>query len=931
MAGSAYGDLDDLRTRLLVVKQQAGGARRLVPVFGSGLSNQVLPDVRELTRAFREAIPTYGHQKFDEGLARAGSTVEQYQVAAQRVELAAGSTQLCEVVRRAVLGACESVRSDQIADFASDEAECRNQVSTGRWRLPDGYRRFAEFFACLDGGVRGPIITTNFDPLIEVALREVGLHTAILPMAGDVLFDQHQLRVSTDQPVLHIHGYWTLNLTLHSAFRLTQPRPGLSRLLDDLLVCSDVLVLGYAGWQDSFMKTLVEHMDRAEYSAVEVLWAAYSNNVDSVREGSLITKLLERPRFQLYLGIDGHELFADAIPLAELPSRPQPPNRYTLLPLKKDDVRHNPARFADGHQPDWPDAEPGAWPMLAAATELHQRLGSVLDADGGGGVVASGPLGEGKSLALRQVALLTARERPNWTVLWRESGAPPLNASWLHQQRERYGRVLICADEADLLAVALRVTQSEWGKPGSNLASLLASHDRLWRAHRIVLGPIAEVEFHGITREDAQAITGAWLAKGLLPSAVAQNAAEEIAEHLSAAAGAMIKHGCNSTASTLFGAVLQVRHGDRLGDRVGELLAKLAMVPLSTVQRLHSSVSVGDIFGGICVLQEAQDPDGNLGHGASRPVLAAMADLEAGLANGTILEVLGREAAVTFAGNRVYSRHPAIAHEVVEQLRAQGELGRICKLVGYAGGRLHASGEVSPPEYQPAYLLAKKLIQARRKEARDAAAGAVAAAPDLLQPKVTMLSVLRRLGDDTDETAAREVARRLSRFRDAYSDTEGFLVEFSHILRRHGQPQTAAGLAVLGLDNRINTRIGDRRLGYALVALIHAVVALRTQTSADGKLDDIPEVAYELLVRIEGEVDAARHLGSCPLDSEKRGRARPRAAGTLVKELHQGLSSYALKALSDTSLDLTFVGSQLDMGELERRARHPIDLAGDFG
>jgi hypothetical protein len=928
MAGSAYGDLHDLRSRLLVVKQQTGGARRLVPVFGSGLSNQVLPDVREFTRAFRKAIPAYGHRKFDEEVAKAGPTVEKYQIAAQRVELAAGTTQMCQVVRRAVLRACQSVSPDQIADVASDEQECRNQVSTGQWRLPDGYRRFAEFFAGLDGGLRGPIITTNFDPLIEVALREVGLKTTILPMAGDVLLDQHQLTVSTDQPVLHIHGYWTLNLTLHSAFRLAQYRPGLSRLLDDLLVRSDVLVLGYKGWQDCFMKALVEHTDRAEYTAVEVLWAAYEDNVERVCEGSLITKLLDRPRFQLYLGVDGHELFADTVPSrAELASLPQPPYHYTLLPPHRDDIQHDPARFADGQQPDWPDAEPGAWPMLTAATELHGRLASVLDADGSGGVVASGPLGEGKSLALRQVALLTARQRPDWTVLWREPGAPRLKADWLHQQRERYGRVLICADEADLIAVDLRVTQSDWGMPNSRLAFLLASHDRLWRAHRSVLGPIAEVEFRGIAPEDAQAISEAWLAKGLLPSAVA---AEEIAEHLSAAAGAMNKYD-KSTDSTLFGAVLQVRHGDQLGDRVAELLAKLSIVRLPLVQRLQSTVSVGDIFGGICVLQEFQDPDGSLGHGASRPVLAAMADLEEGLANGTILEVLGREAAVTFAGNRVYSRHPAIAHEVVEQLHVQGELGRICKLVGYAGGRLHASGEISPPEYQPAYLLAKKLIQDRREEARAAAAGAVAAAPDLLQPKVTMLSVLRRLGDDSDETTAREVARRLSSFGDAHSDTQGFLVEFSHILRRHGQPQAAAGLAALGLDNRIDSRIGDRRLGYALVALIRAVTALRMQTSDDGKIDDIPEVAYELLVRIEGAVDAAHHVGSGPLDSEKRGRARPRAARTLVKELHLGLSSYAMKALSDAPLDFTLEGSQLDLGELENRARHPIDLAGDFG
>ena len=125
-----------------------------------------------------------------------------------------------------------------------------------------------------------------------------------------------------------------------------------------------------------------------------------------------------------------------------------------------------------------------------------------------GGVVAIGPLGEGKSLAIRQVALQIAIQQPEWNVFWREPGAPSITEEWLVEMRSSYDRLLICADEADLISHELALTKEIWTAPGSEVCWLLASQDRLWwRSGQSMRDEIGDVLFHGITEADSIQIT----------------------------------------------------------------------------------------------------------------------------------------------------------------------------------------------------------------------------------------------------------------------------------------------------------------------------------------------------------------------------------------------------------------------------------------
>lgn len=168
-----FGDLFDLRIRLDVLAQEAD--RRLVTVFGSGISNAVLPGVPELTGLFREHVPRAGRARFDATLAGLPDPGLKYQNAAAILTKQAGEPRVMRAIRTAVLRACPKVPAEEVAKVAQDEDQCRALVrDLDAWTIPRGYERFAQFFASLPGRMRGPVITTNFDPLIEIALTKPG-------------------------------------------------------------------------------------------------------------------------------------------------------------------------------------------------------------------------------------------------------------------------------------------------------------------------------------------------------------------------------------------------------------------------------------------------------------------------------------------------------------------------------------------------------------------------------------------------------------------------------------------------------------------------------------------------------------------------------------------------------------------------------------
>ena len=149
------------------------------------------------------------------------------------------------------------------------------------------------------------ILTTNFDPLIEVSLEK---HRA--PYYRTVLHNDGNLgqTVAEGTHVVHLHGYWHDYDTLHTPQQLAQHRPQLRRSLERVVESSTLVVIGYGGWDDVITRSLVELLSDSA-ATPEIMWAFHDAD-DSVIEASnnkLISILepgIARGRVSLYRGID---------------------------------------------------------------------------------------------------------------------------------------------------------------------------------------------------------------------------------------------------------------------------------------------------------------------------------------------------------------------------------------------------------------------------------------------------------------------------------------------------------------------------------------------------------------------------------------------------------------------------------------------------
>ncbi|HEV3360788.1 MAG TPA: SIR2 family protein [Pseudonocardiaceae bacterium] len=888
-----YGDIADLRARLEAIEKDDD--RRLVMLFGSGLSNSVIPDIKGVTSLFRSYLLPASSADFDAMIAPIDGSALAYQNAASFLKRRRGDAVLARAIRQAVLAACDDVSVEDRAAASADIEYCKQLERTGKWSIPAGYANFAKYFSSISGSLRGQILTTNFDPLIEISLRQAGLETAAIPVHGDASFTVEQLTEQASQPVIHLHGFWTSTSTLNTITQLTGSRPYLHGMLRRLLTKSITLVLGYGGWQDAFMTALTERVSEADLLGAEILWAAYDPDPGKVASNPTLYSLSTMPGFTLYLGIDGNKVFDS--PSIKSKSVKVSPFGYTLMSTIN--IPDGPVNtdFIAGRNPSWADAVPGAWPRLEATDALCAKANDILAHGGGSGVIALGPMGEGKSLALRQSALSIAAAS-DWTVLWREPGAPNLSRKWLTDVRESYGPVLICADDADLISSDLATTRDVWAKENSEIALLLASQDRLWRQRsKTIQANLSEVIFHGLNESEANSIVAAWAKIGALPSN--ERGDEASIDRISAKLSKSSQSMFNGRETTLFGAILDVRYGEALASRVKDLVAKLQSVKITS----PASVTLADIFKAICVMQYTFDEDGNVQRGATRSVIAALAGLDSVFADGKILELLGREAAVAYAGGRVYSRHPAIAKAVVTQIRQDRSILDTVRRLGKAGARLRQLGGPPISEYADAYLLGRNLSDPY--EAVAAAEGALQGAPHLLEPRVTYLSVLRKNTPQRSESYGYELAKHADDFDDIRTAIRALLVELSQLAARDGKMQVALGLAALSLADGIGYSLDEDRARYGLVQIIKCSQQLRVQKFAS--IGSLPEAARVALIRLIGENEATRFVGRMRMSADTLNRIRVNSGMSLASMIIQACSGVSLAVIEQYQLPLKHV------------------------
>jgi serine/threonine-protein kinase len=265
----------------------------------------------ELVRAQYDADPD-AQSWFDTQLAIAESN--RYQAAFRCLDMTHGAEAVNRLIRRAVLRALKPSPDVPIGNAEQgDERDCRRlEAALSSWSLSPGVAGLGALIAAAPERYGSGVLTSNFDPLIEVSIRRARGTCFRTVLDGDGGLQQ----VDSDGcNVVHFHGDWFRANTLHTRVQLGQPRPKLVASLRHILRERALIVIAYGGWDDVFTRALMQVVEGGEQK-FDVLWAFYERDQQKIIDQNL--RLLEQlksgiggGRIRLYRNVDAHKLFPE--------------------------------------------------------------------------------------------------------------------------------------------------------------------------------------------------------------------------------------------------------------------------------------------------------------------------------------------------------------------------------------------------------------------------------------------------------------------------------------------------------------------------------------------------------------------------------------------------------------------------------------------
>lgn len=355
-----------------------------------------VPDAEGIIELIRREFEDEPSQMSSLQAVLSGARERRYQQAFLFLQGRRGQKTANEIVRRAVMASripgSRFVGSD-LSGFGDDEYR-QMDLDVSGWALRSGAEALGKLASRYPERFGRAILTTNFDPLVEVAIRRAGgvCSRTVLHSDGNLA----QTEVSGCH-VIHLHGYWYGSDTLHTARQLGQSRPRLQASLGSLLRNRSVVVCAYGGWDDTFTDSLMSIVrDDAAYP--EILWAFHSKSPSL--SSSLLAGLapgIDRGRVDLYSGIDCHTFLpklyevwagfqANQLPLVPLQSNPV---RVSEVIQEQFRIAGSREHVLEGDEEDRP-------PVVEICVGRERELKTVRDSDAKV-VFLTGLGGEGKS------------------------------------------------------------------------------------------------------------------------------------------------------------------------------------------------------------------------------------------------------------------------------------------------------------------------------------------------------------------------------------------------------------------------------------------------------------------------------------------------------------------------------------------------------
>lgn len=712
------------------------------------------------------------------------------------------------------------------------------------WQLTDGLVALADLIEARPAAFP-VVVTTNFDPLVEVALRRKGISTSRRVITADAPIRETDSTPGADVQIVHVHGFWHGAPTMHTPEQLMYSRPRLQAALISTLKLHDVFVIGYGGWDDVVTGAL-ESLTLDDGAKAEVLWAFYESDpvVLEVRNRTLlgrVGRLIIEGLFHQYAGIDCHRLLpalartgvaASSVTATSLGG---PPSGWVLVDdallqgaealLSDRDLR----TFFDGRPPDWALMSSSTIPHLRVVDALYDRL---VKKTRSGPVwqFLLAPAGDGKSTAIMQAGrrLLGA----GWRVIWRPHAGVLLEPAELELISDNEPTVIII-DDADTCAPELAELAARMeGK--HNLHLIAAARLSDWRHTGVQIDAMETVEtvvvsLEAMSRREGRELVGAW---GSVPNGLGQLA--EIADGEARLARLLDAVATDRRSNgSLLGGLFRLRY-DRasLDAHVNDLLDSLErrQIPESHVSLLRA-------FAYVCAV-EVVGLDG-----IDRRLWAELLGVDVRSLRRTVEYSLGAEAATARAGGLVQVRHPELANSAIRLLRSRSRdidlaamyaeivesaigLGKYMDLRGYSE-IVHLGVRTPDALAQLGYTREESY-----SVALSAARASVEAEPNLVVYQTDYGSLLRKSGNPRAALELYEAADgRLRSFRDRQRAQHGLYFDYGISYAEYGDPRSAllVNIQAWGLE----PSKGRQASGRYLVQLAKSFLKIYEESQSD--------------------------------------------------------------------------------------------------
>lgn len=746
-----------------------------------------------------------------------GRTGSNYQAAMKWVHGSLTQGGVDEVIRRGVLQARRPGRTEV---FQGDGVPAD-------WHLPIGTAALGRLLASGDDRFVGPVLTTNFDPLVSLGIRAAGGVRRLRVIDSDGGLPRSIEIDPGEVDVVHLHGYWKGASTLHTPAQLTSSRPKLVGSLRGLLTRCALVVMGYGGWDDVFTAALGDAVQDID-ADVTVLWCFRESDHTQIerdhrhlldRIGGAITS----GKVHLYGGIDCHqflkELLREAIDQrgdagadVELPGWLRVSREYltSLSPLAREDA----LRYFDGSPPSWKHAGSAEIPRRHQVGQVMKALREV-EADCCTVTLIRGAGGEGKSTVLMQCAADAARSG-DWDVLYRASSTLGISAEVICALAANRQWLIVVDDADNATSSIFECIRQLRERSRANVDFLLASRDADWiEAHgdrlpwRQQCVRLPDCQLRGIEKDDALAIVEAWSIygepglRGLNPLQGSELRAERLRDVARSLASNMRGDG------SFFGALLEVRFSE-------PALREHVRVAIDRLQEVGIHGGRGSLADALFYIAACHSA------GVKGLDLSVLADLLATPLTWVRTRVLGRlgeEVAVVAAGDAALTRHSRVADAIVAEAELSlgvdvGEVwSRLIEQVSRTSERTRVRYETHSRVLHISPSLQKSLPAAISEKRRGqiaiaAARASITAMPNRLDVFVDLAKALRVSGQH--ESAILHCQEHVSvaqRTVDYLTNFRGFVHEWAVCVGDGGKTEeriaTNAWLAAYALSDQI--------------------------------------------------------------------------------------------------------------------------------